>query len=54
MKKILLSLTLFCNLTLNLNALTMKEKIQQDLSKIGINEKIIFIKKNMKKELTII
>jgi len=53
-EKILLSLALFCILNLNLNALTMKEKIQQDLSKIGINEKIIFIKKNMKKELTII
>ena len=41
MKKIFLSLTLFCILTLNLNALTMKEKIQQDLSKIGLNDKII-------------
>ncbi len=41
MKKILLSLTLFCILTLNLNALTMKEKIQQDLSKIGVKQEII-------------
>ena len=41
MKKILLSLTLFCILTLNLNALTMKEKIQQDLSKVGIKHEII-------------
>ena len=41
MKKILLSLTLFCILTLNLNALTMKEKIQQDLSKVGVKQEII-------------
>ena len=54
MKKILFTLALFFIINLNLAALTMKEKIQQDLSKIGINEKIIFIKKNMKKELTII
>ena len=41
MKKIFLSLTLFCILTLNLNALTMKEKIQQDLSKVGVKQEII-------------
>ena len=41
MKKILLSLTLFCILTLNLNALTMKEKIRQDLSKVGVKQEII-------------
>jgi len=41
MKKILLSLTLFCILTLNLTALTMKEKIQQDLSKVGVKQEII-------------
>ena len=41
MKKILLSLTLFCILTLNLNALTMKEKIHQDLSKVGVKQEII-------------
>ena len=41
MKKILLLLTLFCILTLNLNALTMKEKIQQDLSKVGVKQEII-------------
>ena len=41
MKRILLLLTLLCIINLNLNALTMKEKIQQDLSKIGLNNKII-------------
>jgi len=41
MKKILLSLTSFCILTLNLDALTMKEKIQQDLSKVGVKQEII-------------
>ena len=41
MKKILLSLTLFCILTLNLDALTIKEKIQQDLSKVGVKQEII-------------
>jgi len=39
MKKILLLLTLSC--IINLNALTMKEKIQQDLSKVGVKQKII-------------
>jgi len=34
MKRILLLLTLLCIINLNLNALTMKEKIQQDLSKV--------------------
>ena len=41
MKKIFLLLTLLCIINLNLNALTMKEKIQQDLSKIGVKQKII-------------
>jgi len=41
MKKIFLSLTLFCILTLNLDALTIKEKIQQDLSKVGVKQEII-------------
>ena len=39
MKKILLLLTLLC--IINLNALTIKEKIQQDLSKIGVKQEII-------------
>ena len=39
MKKIFLLLTLLC--IINLNALTMKEKIQQDLSKVGVKQKII-------------
>ena len=39
MKKIFLLLTLLC--IINLNALTMKEKIQQDLSKIGVKQEII-------------
>lgn len=39
MKRILLLLTLLC--IINLNALTMKEKIQQDLSKIGVKQEII-------------
>ena len=39
MKKILLLLTLLC--IINLNALTMKEKIQQDLSKVGVKQEII-------------
>ena len=38
-KKIFLLLTLLC--IINLNALTMKEKIQQDLSKIGVKQEII-------------
>ena len=41
MKKIFLLLTLLCIINLNLNALTMKEKIQQDLSKIGVKQEII-------------
>ena len=39
MKRILLLLTLLC--IINLNALTMKEKIQQDLSKVGVKQEII-------------
>ena len=39
MKRIFLLLTLLC--IINLNALTMKEKIQQDLSKIGVKQEII-------------
>ena len=39
MKKIFLLLTLLC--IINLNALTMKEKIQQDLSKVGVKQEII-------------
>ena len=39
MKRILLLLTLLC--IINLNALTIKEKIQQDLSKIGVKQEII-------------
>ena len=41
MKRILLLLTLLCIINLNLNALTMKEKIQQDLSKVGVKQEII-------------
>ena len=41
MKKIFLLLTLLCIINLNLNALTMKEKIQQDLSKVGVKQEII-------------
>ena len=47
MKRILLLLTLLCIINLNLNALTMKEKIQQDLSKIGLNNKIILETKDL-------
>ena len=39
MKKIFLLLILLC--IINLNALTMKEKIQQDLSKVGVKQEII-------------
>ena len=41
MKKILFTLALFFIINLNLAALTMKEKIQQDLSKVGVNQEII-------------
>ena len=41
MKKILFTLALFFIINLNLVALTMKEKIQQDLSKVGVNQEII-------------
>ena len=41
MKKIFLLLILLCIINLNLNALTMKEKIQQDLSKVGVKQEII-------------
>ena len=41
MKKILFALALFFIINLNLAALTMKEKIQQDLSKVGVNQEII-------------
>ena len=34
MKRIFLLLTLLCIINLDLSALTMKEKIQQDLSKV--------------------
>ena len=51
MKKILLSLTLFCFMNLNLNALTMKEKIQQDLSKAGVKREIIDETVKLDKEL---
>ena len=40
MKKISLIIVLFL-INLNLNALTMKEKIQQDLSKVGVKQEII-------------
>ena len=36
-----LLLILLCIINLNLNALTMKEKIQQDLSKVGVKQEII-------------
>ena len=41
MKKILFALALFFIINLNLAALTMKEKIQQDLSKTGVKQEII-------------
>ncbi len=41
MKKILFALALFFIINLNLAALTMKEKIQQDLSKAGVKQEII-------------
>ena len=41
MKRILLLLTLLCIINLDLSALTMKEKIQQDLSKVGVKQEII-------------
>ena len=41
MKKILFALALFFIINLNLVALTMKEKIQQDLSKAGVKQEII-------------
>jgi len=41
MKKIFLLLTLLCIINLDLSALTMKEKIQQDLSKVGVKQEII-------------
>ena len=41
MKKIFLIIVLFFIINLNLAALTMKEKIQQDLSKAGVNQEII-------------
>lgn len=41
MKKILFALALFFIINLNLAALTMKEKIQQDLSKVGVKQEII-------------
>ena len=41
MKKMFLLLILLCIINLNLNALTMKEKIQQDLSKVGVKQEII-------------
>lgn len=41
MKKILFTLALFFIMNLNLVALTMKEKIQQDLSKVGVKQEII-------------
>ena len=41
MKKILFALALFFIINLNLVALTMKEKIQQDLSKTGVKQEII-------------
>ena len=40
MKKISLIIVLFL-INLNLTALTMKEKIQQDLSKVGVKQEII-------------
>ena len=41
MKKILFTLALFFIMNLNLAALTIKEKIQQDLSKTGVKQEII-------------
>ena len=41
MKRILLLITLLCIINLDLSALTMKEKIQQDLSKVGVKQEII-------------
>ena len=41
MKKILFTLALFFIINLNLAALTIKEKIQQDLSKAGVKQEII-------------
>ena len=41
MKKIFLIIVLFFIINLNLVALTMKEKIQQDLSKTGVKQEII-------------
>ena len=41
MKKIFLIIVLFFIINLNLAALTMKEKIQQDLSKTGVKQEII-------------
>ena len=41
MKRILLLLILLCIINLDLSALTMKEKIQQDLSKVGVKQEII-------------
>ena len=41
MKKILFALALFFIINLNLAALTIKEKIQQDLSKTGVKQEII-------------
>lgn len=41
MKKIFLIIVLFFIINLNLAALTMKEKIQQDLSKVGVKQEII-------------
>ena len=41
MKKILFTLALFFIINLNLAALTIKEKIQQDLSKTGVKQEII-------------
>lgn len=41
MKKIIFTLALFFIINLNLAALTIKEKIQQDLSKTGVKQEII-------------
>ena len=41
MKKIFLIIVLFFIINLNLAALTIKEKIQQDLSKTGVKQEII-------------
>ena len=38
MKKILFTLALFFIINLNLAALTIKEKIQQDLLKVGVKQ----------------